>query len=118
MIAYTIETAPPALRSFAGVRRLLIAPPARLYETAQAMTDTEAFGGLAKLAGVIIQTGIDADRGMEKSHLSDAQKAIDWMGSPRYCLCCHAVGTCVPMFVYQMLGVCRPVPTIIMMWSL
>ena len=84
MIAYTIETAPPALRSFAGVRRLLIAPPARLYETAQAMTDTEAFGGLAKLAGVIIQTGIDADRGMEKSHLSDAQKAIDWMGSPAF----------------------------------
>lgn len=81
LIAYAVETAPPEMRSFAGVRALLLQPSQDLYATAQQMLGCTAFGGLAREAGVMLMTACEADKGMEKEFLGTARRATSWMDS-------------------------------------
>lgn len=82
LIAFAVHTAPPALRSFAGLRTLLLQPSEPLYATGQAMLDCPAFGGLAKEAGVMLMTACEAEKAIEKDFLSGARRATSWMDSP------------------------------------
>lgn len=81
LIAFAIETAPPALRSFTGVRTLLLQPNDALYATAQAMTESTAFGGLAREAGIILMTACESEKGMEKDFLGAARRYTKWLDS-------------------------------------
>lgn len=82
LMAYAVETAPPSLRSFAGVRTLLLQPSQDLYATAQQMLVCTAFGGLAREAGVMLMTACEAEKAMEKDFLGTARRATSWMDSP------------------------------------
>ena len=82
LMAFAIDTAPDNLRSFAGVRNLLLQPPDRLYATAQAMLDCHACGGLAREAGVTLMTACESEKGMEKDFLGTARRTTSWMDSP------------------------------------
>lgn len=82
LMAYAVETAPPDMRSFAGVRALLLQPSQDLYATAQQMLACTAFGGLAREAGVMLMTACESEKGMEKDFLGAARRATSWMDSP------------------------------------
>ena len=82
LMAYAVETAPHELRSFAGVRALLLQPSQDLYATAQQMLGCTAFGGLAREAGVMLMTACESEKAMEKDFLGTARRATSWMDSP------------------------------------
>jgi hypothetical protein len=82
LMAYVVESAPPAHRTLAGVRSLLLQPNEALYEDAQRMLDAVAFGGLARAAGVTIMTAIESEKGMEKEFLGGARRYTKWLDSP------------------------------------
>lgn len=82
LMAYAVETAPHELRSFAGVRALLLQPTQDLYATAQQMLGCTAFGGLAREAGVMLMTACESEKAMEKDFLGTARRATSWMDSP------------------------------------
>ena len=82
LMAYVVESAPPAHRTLAGVRTLLLQPNEALYEDAQRMLDAVAFGGLARAAGVTIMTAIESEKGMEKEFLGGARRYTKWLDSP------------------------------------
>ena len=82
LMAFAVETAPPDMRSFAGVRSLLLQPSQDLYATAQEMLGCTAFGGLARETGVTLMTACESEKGMEKDFLGAARRATSWMDSP------------------------------------
>lgn len=82
VMADVLANAPHDQRTFAAVRSQLLKPDAALYADAQHMAQSAAFGGLARSAGVSIMAAIDSDKGMDKSFLSTARRATDWMDSP------------------------------------
>lgn len=82
VMADVLANAPADLRTFAAVRSQLLKPDADLHADAQHMAQSAAFGGLARSAGVSIMAAIDSDKGADKSFLSMARRATDWMDSP------------------------------------
>lgn len=92
VLAFVLESAPPAHRTFAAMRSVLLQPnevkdeagnlTGGLYHDAQMMQHCEAGGGLAKSAAVSIMAAITSDRGGEKTHLSMARAATAWMDRP------------------------------------
>lgn len=77
--AYVVADAPPELRNFATLRKLLMQPDAALYEDAKTMAADERIGGLIRSAGVTIMTAIDSDKGMEKDFLGLARRSTQWL---------------------------------------
>ena len=82
IMAYALETAPPEFHTLTGLRSVLVQGNVDLYEDAKSMQGCTAFGGLARAAGVTIQTAIDADKGMEKDFLAAARRSTEWLDSP------------------------------------
>lgn len=92
VIAFAVEQAPPEHRTFAAVRAVLLQPDqvtddagnlvGGLYFDAQRMAQSSAFGGLVRTAGIALQTAITTEKSMERSFLSNARRATDWMDSP------------------------------------
>ena len=92
VLAFVMESAPPAQRTFAAMRSVLLQPDevkddagnlvGGLYHDAQMMQGCAAFGGLAKGAGVSIMTALTSDKGQEKTHLGMAREATVWMDQP------------------------------------
>ncbi|MCZ8351159.1 MAG: type IV secretory system conjugative DNA transfer family protein [Rhizobium sp.] len=83
LLSYVIAEAPPEKRNFATARRLLMQPEEELYNTAQIMTQSEAFGGMIRDAGVLITTALKSDRGLEKSAIGTARTATLWLDEPK-----------------------------------
>lgn len=83
LLSYVIAEAPPEKRNFAMARRLLMQPKEALYETAQVMAESEAFGGMIRDAGVLIMTALESDKGLEKSAIGTARTATLWLDEPK-----------------------------------
>lgn len=81
ILAYVAETAPPEHRNLTTLRNLLLQGKAELQADALRMQACTAFGRLARDAGIIIQTALDADKGMEKDFLGAARRYTRWLDS-------------------------------------
>lgn len=87
--AYVVANYPPAERSLTMMRDILMTPdelpddeegnPQGLHAIAQYMAQGADIGGLARAAGIAIQTALTSSKGMEKDFLSNARRATDWL---------------------------------------
>jgi len=81
LLAYVAETAPPEHRNLTTLRSLLLQGKAELHADAQRMQQCTAFGRLARAAGLMIQTALETDKGMEKDFLGAAERYTEWLDS-------------------------------------
>lgn len=77
--AYIVADAPPEMRTFAVLRKLLMQPDAELYEDAKRMADDTRIGGLIRAAGISIMTALDSEKSMERDFLGNARRATQWL---------------------------------------
>ncbi|WP_152007339.1 type IV secretory system conjugative DNA transfer family protein, partial [Hoeflea sp. EC-HK425] len=88
LIAYNASEAPAEYRTFKALRDMIMQPDTLadgsggLYEDAQAMAASQAFGGLVRSAGIAIMTAIEKGKGMERDFLGLAQRATQWLDDP------------------------------------
>lgn len=81
ILAFIVESAPPEDRTLSSLREVLQQPRENLLTVAKGMQQSTTFGGLARDAGLTIQTALEADKGMEKDFLAAARRATRWLDS-------------------------------------
>ena len=81
LLAYVAETAPLEHRNLTALRHLLLQGKEELNADAQRMQQCTGFGRLARAAGLMIQTALETDKGMEKDFLGAALRYTEWLDS-------------------------------------
>ncbi|MBS7708167.1 type IV secretory system conjugative DNA transfer family protein [Chelatococcus asaccharovorans] len=79
LCAYVVANAPPAARTFATVREILMQDEQALYEDAQRMADDARLGGLIRSAGRMICTALTTEKAIERQFLGLAQRSTQWL---------------------------------------
>lgn len=87
--AWLVKDYAPEHRTLKTMRDILMQPdhievaegeqPRGLYADAQRMSASTGCGGLTRAAGLIIQTALTSEKGMEKGFLAGARSATKWL---------------------------------------